>query len=186
MICNHFYRAEHSNGQSAYSCVPCQARFGTWRNFKRHNLEKHSASGRYKCQFCCYKTNRNETLKRHIKAKHRGAQIVSSLISDILNELPVEDINPVSIRVVKSLMNDIVEELPSVQDTSDEETIPAPTAGMGPCGDINVPVESLGRFACQPCARSFRYDYCTYIVVLYCNIFLQLSTFIFLVGIRMF
>ena len=163
-----FYRAAHVNGQSAYSCVPCQATFGTWRNFKRHNLEKHSATGRYKCQFCSYKTNRNETLKRHIKAKHRGAQSVSSLLSYILDELPVEDINPVSIRVVNSLINDIVEELPSVQDTSDEETIPDPPADMGPRGDISVPVESLGRFACQPCARTFRYGYCIYVVVFYC------------------
>ena len=76
----------HSASSPSYNCVACCKSFTSWKNFKRHGIEVHQKTHRFQCR-CGFKTNRNETLRRHTERKHRGVAYAKSLLEDVLIEV---------------------------------------------------------------------------------------------------
>ena len=79
---------EHGS-DAVYTCISCNITIKSWRNFKRHNQEAHGIQERFPCDVCDFKTNRKETLNRHKKALHCGTEIVSCVLFEMVDELPV-------------------------------------------------------------------------------------------------
>ena len=125
-IVKDYFRSAHPHPNQVYSCVPCQKTFKEWKNFKRHEMEKHGPAGRFKCSKCPYSTNRNETLQIHFTRKHSGLAVVSLLLDDIIDGVGkrkdvvarVEDQLP-SNRIVSSVLQDMICEV--VEDRASDD-----------------------------------------------------------------
>ena len=89
--------------------------FTEWRNFSRHNVEKHREPGKFSCSECDFKTNRNETLRRHKEAKHKVHQFVLSVLVDIVHHVVVGDEETVAgpSSVVWDMLDDVLADVVS-------------------------------------------------------------------------
>ena len=110
------YKSLHVNPSQVYSCIPCRKTFTEWRNFSRHNQEKHGEPGKFCCSKCGFKTNRLETLRRHQKAKHESMGLVRDLLGDIIDEIVMgnvtkeaEESTGVALALIGNIINNVVE-----------------------------------------------------------------------------
>ena len=95
-----------------YNCVPCKRSFTEWRNFKRHTREVHGPSGQFQCHLCPFKTNRGETLKRHISALHVTYACVLEILADMIETVVADkEVCDCTEEIVTLIVNEVVEDL---------------------------------------------------------------------------
>ena len=76
----------HQQDDQKYNCISCMTSFCSWSNFKRHNREKHGEDGIFSCTYCAFKTNRGETLNRHILNRHSTIKMVSGILRELFED----------------------------------------------------------------------------------------------------
>ena len=64
-----------------------------WKNYKRHNREKHGDYSSFRCAHCDYQSKRNHDIERHVRAKHKGSAIAKSLVEEIVSDIFSSSLN---------------------------------------------------------------------------------------------
>ena len=96
---------------------------------------------------------------RHVKAKHNGTKVVSSLLCDIICGLSLPRTDSDNNQIAESADTEIRGEVQSPAEGSAPQNIynGVPLQEIGPSGDSNSnTIEDLGRFGCQPCGKEFK------------------------------
>ena len=66
--------------------------FSWWKNFKRHQLSKHSEEVTvYSCFICGHSTDRSDSLLDHIKKVHTDAKMVRGILEELLDSMFKDD-----------------------------------------------------------------------------------------------
>ena len=107
------------DARQLYNCVLCMKSFTSWANFKRHGKEVHESNGKFMCSRCTFKTNRNETLMRHMQSKHQGFLIAKSVIDDLLSEV-VQINDEVSCGVATSILETVLSDVVAGSNNPDQ------------------------------------------------------------------
>ena len=118
------YKSVHVNANQVYSCIPCRKTFTVWRNFRRHNQEKHEDVGKFCCSDCKFKTNRMETLRRHKKARHQSHEVVRNLLGQLIDQVVECMKDGDSNDIVVALLDDVVSEVVAHDVDPDDEVEP--------------------------------------------------------------
>ena len=111
-------RSAHTT--EVYSCLLCNKTFRAWRNFKRHNKEKHGGV-KFSCSKCNFQTNRKETLERHTQAKHGSFVIVAEILDEVLSNC-VQDSTIIASMIVDTILEDVMEK--ASQEVVEEDISP--------------------------------------------------------------
>ena len=85
------YRMCHFTPEQGYNCIHCKSLFGSWKNFKRHTENKHGVKPFILCHSCDYKTHRKDNMIRHMESQHSNLNMISSLLSDLIWHLDLEE-----------------------------------------------------------------------------------------------